>query len=331
MTIGKVCALMTTIVGVGLAGCALEGAEDENAESTGTQQQPVTVSCDATQYDGCWQSTDITGALTIRVYRGKWSESSGFPSAAVRVESDYVVVGGGAEIEGEPNPGALLTTSLPRPDKVAWIAESKHHKYSQMHRLRAYSIGLKISGIDVATLKSKVTYTTVTSGISGFPTATASIPSPSLNLLLGGGAAAAPDAVNGAGLLLTGSFPTSGLNGWTATAKHHEISSPGTATATAISMPKFIGNFSLESAALSASSAGANVYATATVTNTSSLQVVTAVGGQGVGTTGQGRLLTDMYPQPITSGFGSMSATSKAHGVSDPGTTQGWLMTLRRL
>lgn len=331
MMANKLCALTMTIVGMGLAGCGLEASEGESAEVTGTQHQAVTVTCDATQYDGCWQSTDITGALTVRVYRGKWSASSGFPAASVRVESGYVTVGGGAEIEGEPNPGALLITSLPRPDKVAWIAESKHHKYEQMHRIRAYSIGLKISGIDVATLKSQVTYTTVTSGVSGFPTATASIPNPSQNLLLGGGAAAAPDAVGGAGLLLTGSFPNSGLSGWTVTAKHHEISSPGTATATAISMPKFIGSFSLESAAFSGNSGSAAVYATATVNNTSGLQVPVGVGAQGIGTTGAGRLLTDMYPLPIPTGFGGISATSKAHGVSDPGITQGWLMTLRRL
>lgn len=150
-------------------------------------------------------------------------------------DTGYVLVGGGAEVEDSAAGGGLLTTNAPA-NTATWVASSKDHITGHSHRIRAYAVGMKLSGMTEATLRSLVTITRATSAVSNRPTASVSVPV-GHNLLSGG----AQVTYNGAGLLLTESYP-SGDFAWRASAKDHQIADTGSITTAVISVPVCLNN-----------------------------------------------------------------------------------------
>src|SRR4051812_24714026 len=93
--------------------------------------------------------TDWSGRITVRVTQCDWTLPAQYPSATcpiAQASPTFSLVGGGAEVEGLGNPGALLTASYPDINTQSWIVKSKDHGSYYPHRLRAYSIGLQVQG-----------------------------------------------------------------------------------------------------------------------------------------------------------------------------------------
>src|SRR5437868_1571437 len=55
----------------------------------------------------------------------------------------YVTIGGGAAVDGDVDPGALLVSSYLEPTSnfTSWVAASKDHEFYYPHKLKVYSIG----------------------------------------------------------------------------------------------------------------------------------------------------------------------------------------------
>jgi hypothetical protein len=222
---------------LGGSGCTMDaasgdGAEGQNeSETMGDAASPLTgVDCDHNTYDACYEQTDSTGSISIRLYACKFSSVLNKPSAFCPVEADRALVGGGAEVEGSPSPGAMLVATFP--SSQTWVAISKDHIYPNPHRVRAYAIGLRLANYSVAQLKSVITLTQATSPYAAGPAGAVAL-LPQGHVLLGGGALAGWN--NGPGQLLTTSTPTAA--GWVAKSKDHIQSSVGGVSAITISMP----------------------------------------------------------------------------------------------
>jgi hypothetical protein len=186
--------------------------------------------------------TDWSGRVSIRVYWCDWVGPSEVPSATCTIpDADYALVGGGAEIcasyPGALNlcsgsqltgsPGALLTGSYPL-DAATWKASSKDHILVYSHYLRAYAIGMKLTG--VSNLRSLINLHEV----AGAPDSACSTAS---GFLVGGGAYA---TYSGNGSMLTHSSPVPSLNCWRAECTDH-IFAPdfsGVVHAIAIGIPQ---------------------------------------------------------------------------------------------
>src|SRR5262249_3291179 len=93
---------------------------------------------------------DATGTIHTKIYQCQWQGPAEQVHAECPVEPNYVLIGGGAEIEGESpliingpwaQPGALLTSCYPDTSSnlTTWKADSKDHLYPFSHRLRAYA------------------------------------------------------------------------------------------------------------------------------------------------------------------------------------------------
>ena len=114
---------------------------------------------------GCKEFTDVTGTIKLQVRRCGWFTASGASGSRTAVatcivdnDAGYVLVGGGAEIENSPIPGAVLKSSIPDPSSwtmsplwyyTRWLARSAEfgRPNNTAHRLRAYSIGLRLVGM----------------------------------------------------------------------------------------------------------------------------------------------------------------------------------------
>src|SRR5260370_7951728 len=164
------------------------------------------------------------GLVHIQVNTCAWSPVDPHPVANCSVNPGFVLVGGGAEVEGTANGGGLLTHSFPI-NKSTWTVASKDHMVSFPHRIRAYSVGMQLQGMPEATLRSLVTITQSTSALGHAPSATATIPH--FHVMLSGGAVS---NYQGQGQLLTGSFPSSDTT-WAPSAKNHEVSNVATVPA----------------------------------------------------------------------------------------------------
>src|SRR5918992_3289786 len=179
--------------------------------------------------------TDASGEVIVRVYTGPWVYGQ-HNTTSVSVDTDFVLVGGGAMISQWQNeddllgqPGALLTKSYPTSNFTTWHAASKDHGTAYPHYLRAYAIGMRLSGVSSVQLRDYMIFVPQTSSAGHHPTAVASVP-PGY-LLLGGGARA--NGTPQRGLLLTASYPYSSHE-WVASAKDHHFSEMGTVDAFAI-------------------------------------------------------------------------------------------------
>lgn len=262
--------------------------------------------------------TDASGTLTVRIKQCEWSPKLGHPTASCTVDSDFVLVGGGAEVEGSASPGALLWQSAPdlKITTTTWLAASKDHVIAYPHRVRAYAIGLKIAGVLATTLQQAVTIVPVRSSPAHHPSATASVPAG--YALVGGGATA---NWSGQGLLLTSSYPSG--SSWIADAKDHVGQEIGTVTSYAIGISlSMIAGFGAVS-----NQYGYSVqtgYGFPVVAGPGG-RVVTSVGGLAQ-YNGQGRLLTALVPISGTSGM----SVSKDHVSADSGFTTAYVISLGR-
>jgi len=119
--------------------------------------------------------TDWSGQVHVRVYLGPWVYGQ-HNVTTVSVDTDYVLVGGGAEIYGAGNPGALLTASNPDLNLTTWHASSKDHVNPYPHSLRAYAIGLRLDGVSSTDLRNYMVLVTQTSTPAHHPNAIAALP-----------------------------------------------------------------------------------------------------------------------------------------------------------
>jgi len=268
---------------------------------------------------------DSSGAVTVRIKTCGWSASVSHPTATCSVDSDFVLIGGGAEVEGEGWPGALLTASYPSADLSTWIASSKDHWKGYAHRLRAYAVGLKLTGVSSVTLRNYMAFVSSQSGAAAHPSAVAELP-PGFKLV-GGGARA---NYSGQGIMLVASYPDSFQ--WVAEAKDHRRADSGTVDAYAIgitagSIPGF---GSIDTSSISASTWVSTGYGTADL-STPTGWVLASVGGAAQYDS-WGRLLTDLIPfidAPTNIKQGS-KVRSKDHEVADSGFTTSYLISIRK-
>ena len=130
------------------------------------------------------------------------------------------MTGGGAFVNWH-GAGNLLTASFPTSD-VAWEARAKDHDISDPAAITAYVIGIKHRTPNV---RVRHHIQSATSHVVPHPSA--SVHLDASWTLSGGGAL---DQWNGAGNLLTASFPSSPST-WFAAGKDHVVSSPAAITA----------------------------------------------------------------------------------------------------
>jgi hypothetical protein len=263
--------------------------------------------------------TKSLGNLTVRYYTCAWSSSGQRNSASCSVDSDFVLVGGGAEIKDDLAPGALLTASYPEGD--SWIARSKDHISPYPHRTRAYAIGLRLAGLSKSGLQESVKTVSFATGATAHPSI--KYAPPTGQLILSGGAYA---RYGGSGQLLTKS--TRSGSGWIAASKDHVNSDPGymdVYVTTILQEP--IGSsikLATDYAVSQGLSSGGGYRSVTSISVDSSL--VTGIGAAAIGTN---RLLTDAYPLSSASGGGTV--TSKDHVTAASGTSELTLARLREL
>lgn len=309
-SIGATLAVASLVFGAGGVGCAVDATEEE--EVVGTTSEALT----RTDY------VDSTGRVFIRVKTCDWSAAAQHPAAICTVDAGYVLVGGGAEVEGQANGGGLLTRSFPV-NKATWFAASKDHVTPFSHRVRAYSIGMQLAGLSQATLTNLVTISTATSAASHAPSVT--VNAPAFYTLLSGGASS---NASGSGQLLTASFPPNSTS-WTASAKDHQQSDIASVTAYAVSIPICLNNqwnHCLFTTIDSNSTSVPGGYGVATVSTPAGFAPVGA-GGR-ARWNGSGRLLTDVFP---TNSVGNKGATafSKDHNLPEGNTTDVWALSIQ--
>lgn len=267
---------------------------------------------------------DASGKVHIKVKVCDWSPSSQRPAALCTVDSGYVLVGGGAEVEGSASGGGLLTHSFPV-NKTTWAAASKDQVTPFSHRIRAYAVGMSLADMSTADLTSMVTINSATSGESNRPSATAVIPSG--DVILSGGAAI---GYHGAGILLTESYP-SGFDRWTVSGKDHQIADTGSATAFVVSVPVCLNNNwiwgCLRPNIQSNSTSVSTGYGVTTV-GTPVGFAPTGVGGR-ARWSGAGRLLTDIFPLTTDGGQGA-TVFSKDHNLAEGNVTDAWVFSVQR-
>jgi hypothetical protein len=268
---------------------------------------------------------DESQTVTVTVTVCDWSAVAAHPQTTCSVPSGMVLIGGGAEVEGSAPGGGMLIYSLPA-TKTMWMAGSKDQVTPYPHRIRAYAVGLALAGMDQGSVANLVTITRAKSGESRQPTVTATIPAGHV-MLSGGGAVSS--ANNGAGLLLTESYPSSRTQ-WTVSGKDHQIPDSGVADVAVISIPSCLNGqgagecvFSTFTTAQTTVSTG---YGTATAI-TPSGWVPAGAGARATWST-YGRLLTDVFPTNTTGGPGA-TAFSKDHNFAEGGNTNAFAMSIK--
>src|SRR6185295_853786 len=153
---------------------------------------------------------------------GASGSRSAVATCIVDNDAGYVLVGGGAEIENSPIPGAVLKSSIPDPSSYVssppwysrWLARSAEfgRANSTAHRLRAYSIGLRLVGMTAAETGANVLWADGSDANPGIPYTQVV---PESNVLLGGGATVLPYDTS---MYLVMSEPSGSPLGWSVNA-----------------------------------------------------------------------------------------------------------------
>jgi hypothetical protein len=295
--------------------------------------------------------TDATGDVKIQVRTCDYpaSASSGSRCQFCAVDRGWVVVGGGAEIEGSPA-DARLRSSLPNPDWLtlpvrspdgleactgnvpnndadksytAWMARSEG---TSSYRMRTYVIGLQVAGMTETELRAHVHYADNT---------TVQLTQPSVErdgsgvdpggvdyLLLGGGA----DEVGSRNCFLTESRPSPTANAWRASAycggAPGALKTYGIFLRRCLPAPGWAG--CMEGTNRSIASALTSGYGVASVA-TPFPWVTTSIGGRGVVGGASSRFLADLLPLVGTEdgasvstkeGSGTVSGSTSAYSVN---------------
>ena len=304
--------LATAIVANALGGCGSQagGATGNDSSEVPSEVEHIGVTENAIATK-TW--TDPTGRITINVTQCDWVGPSQMPSDRhCAVPSDFARVGGGAEIEGSAQPGALLVASYPREPDHEWAVVSRDHVQPYPHRVRAYAIGMKLAGVSTAALRSMVqVFDSPASPLGELPSSTVSVPAG--YIMLGGGGYVVS---SGAGLFLTASYPSSDTS-WTVSAKDHEVFDRGNVFASAIGIPACPAGFGgcLKSERLQSSQINHSGYTN--LLAGLSKEVFSCPGAR-VTYTGAGRMLTDVYPLMNTTDM-IAAAWSKDHDIVDAG------------
>jgi hypothetical protein len=267
--------------------------------------------------------------MFMNLYQCDWVGPAQGNTATCSVPASDVLVGGGAEIENNAHPGALLKGSYP--DQAGalttWVASSHDAQTAYPHRLRAYAIGLQLVGMTATSLRNSMFQSFATSAVAAHPAAASAVAS--TRVLVGGGA-----RVVSGNQYLVYSSPVAGLGGnWTAGSKDHISSSPGTVRAYAIGVlrcpPGYVGGC-LTSGSGFTSGNSPSGYSAFMFGPSGSFSALTSIGGRAV-YSGSGRMLTDMYPflQTTSPFFGSL-VRSKDHVVASTGSTYAIGLMLKR-
>jgi hypothetical protein len=158
-------------------------------------------------------------------------------TVSVTIPEEYVMIGGGAQVDFRGGPGAFLTGSWPTDDRNfrTWNAESKDHVVADVHFLYADAIGMRLiddNGNYVPPVEIKK-HMLIRNAISDTgPSVTAGGMSGVYYLMLSGGAR----VINpfNIGKLLTESDHAPYNAGWLATAKSCKVASSNAVMAYAI-------------------------------------------------------------------------------------------------
>lgn len=281
---------------------------------------------------GCKEFTDITGTIKIRVRTCGYVSATGtsgsrtaVATCAVDRDAGYVLVGGGAEIEGQPTPGALLKSSIPDPTSLVrvpqdnytrWLARSAEYApTSTIHRLRAYSIGLHLVGLSADELGQNLLWA---DGVDGTGPPTVQVV-PAVNILLGGGGTVLPYE---SAMFLTASepyFEGGALRGWLADARTNGTGpNPSQPKAYAVSMDpcplRANGTVwgCLGQSWLSALNSGSGGYIVSQEYESPGAftYMMTTVGGNAYWTATARRFLTDLIPTYFVNGTQTQGVTA---------------------
>jgi hypothetical protein len=197
-------------------------------------------------------------------------------------------------------------------DSATWKASTKDHVYAYNHYLRAYAIGMKLTG--VTNLRSLITLNT-----TPYPqpnTAGCSWPSGS-GFLVGGGAYT---TYTGAGELLYRSLPSGDTACWYAASTDHLIvDNSGVLKVVAIGLPQCPSGFGcLQHGYFFWNGSHGGGYQSSTST-ASGGWATTSVGGDTPTDSpfSANRLLSDLIP--VTTGVGGAKVWTKDHGVAQSG------------
>lgn len=298
--------LLGLLAALGASACASESV-DENDEPVEERVSALST----------WSYTDGSGLVRIRVTQCDWSSFAQAPSVTCAVDPAYALVGGGAEVEGTAPGGGLLTESRPDLTNQRWVARSKDHGVSHVHRIRAYAVGMQLVGVSLASLRSQIHVKSETSGgpVNG-PGILVTVPPG--EILLGGGAKA---LYSGAGQLLYASAPGGGSSQyWLAFSHDHQFSDPGWVVGYLVSIPACPTGFGrcLAAGLYNWNGPSGGGYQSSGI-SAASPWAVTSVGAIAQAPNGGNRFLTDSFP--TMAGSGGVTAWSKDHNVPVTGFT----------
>jgi hypothetical protein len=320
---------------VSITGCgAVDGSTSADSNST--------------ESDVAVTKQDMVGSLVA--VRSDWSNSvhvqivkrtsatSQAPSTTCAPDNDYVLVGGGAAVEGMGQPGGLLVDSYPSTGNDSnhawstsntWNVKSKDHQVAYSHRVTCYAFGLKVDGLDATALRGLMQYRYGKSANSGGAHSILTAAFDSGYYLVGGGIHA---GYSGAGRLLTASYPEG--NAWRGSSKDHGIASSGTTEVYAAALRTDTGlGWSLNiSGGLANLYIGTpSGYATLPWTQAGTWDgwAITSIGGA-TSYNSYGRLLTQVKPTGDSYGIG-VTVTSKDHSYADTGNLSSWVRGVSRL
>jgi hypothetical protein len=313
----------------GALGCSMDVGE-EAAEDVSTSQEAAATTSTA---------SDPTGTVTISYTRCDANTGAGIRIASCKVPTDFVLVGGGAEIIDSPEPGALLMGSFPEESNQQWVARAKDHNgLPQSYSLRAHAIGLKIKNLGAADLRNLVkihsphkTRTSTSGTLSDSVPIPQQPPGSTPRMVLGGGVDNVSDFA-AQGRLLVASAPVCNNNvndacnpgatvtGWFGFSKDHFTPAAGNMFTYLITMPEC---FSVQgtqkcfkNTVAHASSVFSGGYQNTFIEN---IGPVSGAGGY-VEYNGDGRMLTDIFPSRRSSGV-RVYAESKDHVTTSKGVT----------
>jgi len=317
----------------GLTAFAMFGCADAEPESADDDVE-LAINGGGVGYQPPQVFNDASGALTVFIKNCSELPSDIAPDGPVpapprhnavhcALDPDFVLVGGGAAVAGQGEPGALLTESYPDPYAPVWHAASKDHLTPYPHKLSAYAIGLKVRGLTADQLRAHVKVKVYGSVTAQHPSQTVTVDPGTL--LIGGGAAA---VWRDHGLLLTASHPSADGRSWIAEAKDHKTEEEGTVTAYAIQISENIPGVGQLSARVFSQGRSVDTgYGEAWV-RIDPAMVLTSVGGRSV-TGGAGRLLTDVTPSSDAErGWAGARVVSKDHRTKAGGETVAYAIGL---
>jgi hypothetical protein len=163
---------------------------------------------------------DTSPRIHVQVKACRSGTAQAHQTVDCTLDSGYAIVGGGgfAQFSGS---GGLLVQSQSAGDRT-WRASSKDHVYPDPHFLTTYAVGLRLDGVNAATLRNRL-HSVSNTAPGLFTLASVTIGAPGIGL--GGTAETSSDT-----MLLTQSSPTE-TGGWAAVAKDHLLSGPASVSA----------------------------------------------------------------------------------------------------